>query len=152
MTDELCTLVKDRFEKFSGEFGLAGFIGVRRVPCPHVGDEDNVFQRLVTAKFTEHLEVPSGDSGKPNVGDTMDVDDSGKLGSFLVPVRRFGSEDRETTNADVHLRSGQESGNHFQNVRIALRGVVETRGIDESYTPSVESELVCELDLGSTRL
>ena len=51
----------------------------------------------------------------------------------------------------MRLRSGQESSDHLQNIRIALRGVVKSRGIDESYTPSVKSELVCELDLGCTR-
>ena len=55
-------------------------------------------------------------------------------------------------NDDVHLHGSQESGDYLQNIRIALRGVIKSRGIDESYTTSVKSELVSELDLGCTRL
>ena len=95
MTDQFCTLVEDWFEKFAGEFGLAGFIDVARIPCPHVGDEDNVPQRRITAKLTEHLEVPSGDTGEPNVGDTVDVDDSSKLRFVFVPVKKFSPEGRK---------------------------------------------------------
>ena len=55
-------------------------------------------------------------------------------------------------NADVRLRRGQESCDKLQNVRIALRGVVEPRGIDENDLSSVKSEHVRELDLGRARL
>ena len=54
--------------------------------------------------------------------------------------------------AGVRLRGGQESPNHLQNIRIAPRSMIESRCIDESHHLSVESELICELNLGRTRL
>ena len=63
--------------------------------APHIGNENDVLQRRVTAKAMEHLEVPYSDSGKPTVRDTVDVDDSGKRGPFLVSIGKFSVEDRE---------------------------------------------------------
>lgn len=51
----------------------------------------------------------------------------------------------------MHLRGSQESRDHLQHVSIALRSIVEPRGIDEYDPSSIESELVRELDLGGTR-
>ena len=53
---------------------------------------------------------------------------------------------------DVHLRLSQEKCDHLQNIGIALRSVVELRGVDGDYRPSVKSGLARELDLGRARL
>ena len=111
MTNHLCALVEDWLEKRTEEFVLAGFIDVMRVACPHVGDDDDVLQRCITAKLTEHLEISSRDSGESDVGDSVDVDNPSELRPFFVSVRRLNPEDQETTSAGMHLRSGQESGN-----------------------------------------
>ena len=95
MADHLCVLVEDRFEKSTGQAVLASFAVLGREIALHVGNENDILQRRVTAKVTEHLEVPSSDSGKPTVRDTVDVDDSGKRGPFLVSIGKFSVEDRE---------------------------------------------------------
>ena len=56
------------------------------------------------------------------------------------------------TTAGVHSRGGQESCDEFQNIGIALCGVVESRGIDQNDPPPVEGEHVRECDLSRTRL
>ena len=53
-------------------------------------------------------------------------------------------------NVRVCLRGSQESRNHLQNVRIALRSVIESRGIDENDPSPVESKQIRTLDLGRT--
>ena len=55
-------------------------------------------------------------------------------------------------NDDMDLRSGQESGDHLQNIRIAPCSVIESRGIDESYSASIKGELVRELYFSCTRV
>ena len=102
----LCALAKGQVESVSKEFFLESFTVLGRDRGPHVGDENNVLQRRVTTEFTVHLEIPSGDSGKPSVGDAVDVDDPSKLGPFSVSVRKFSPEDREATNADIRLHDG----------------------------------------------
>ena len=82
----------------------------------------------------------------------MDVDDPSERCPFLVPVEKLSREDRDVSNADVRLRVGQEICDQLQNFGIALRSIIESRGIDESYRPSIESELLRDPDLGGTRL
>ena len=100
-----CTLVEDRFGNFPGQFVLASFPVFRRDIAPHVGNENNVLHRHVTTEVTKHLEVLSGDSGKPMVRDAVDVDDSGKRGPFLVSVGKFSPQDRETDEWQSALTS-----------------------------------------------
>ena len=92
MADHLGALVEDRFEKFTGQLVLAVLALFGRDLAPHVGDEDDVLQCRVTTKLTEHPEIPSGHSSEPLFGDTVNVDDPGKLASPLVSVKRFSPE------------------------------------------------------------
>ena len=55
-------------------------------------------------------------------------------------------------NGGVHLRGGQESCINLQNLRIAHGSIIESRSVDKGHYSSIESELICEFDLGSTRL
>jgi hypothetical protein len=43
------------------------------------------------------------------------------------------------------LRSGQKRCNHPQNVRVALGRIIESRGVNESHTPTVELEWLRDL-------
>ena len=54
-------------------------------------------------------------------------------------------------NPDVDSRGGQESCDHLQNLCVARCSVIESRGVDKSYTPPVEREFVRDLDVGRTR-
>ena len=56
------------------------------------------------------------------------------------------------SNAGVCLRVGQEICDQPQNFCIALRSIIESRGIDESNRSPVQIELFRELDSGCTRL
>jgi len=51
------------------------------------------------------------------------------------------------TTPRLDSRCGQEVRDHPQYVRITLRGVVESRCIDERHSPSIEGEFICELNL-----
>lgn len=104
MSDNSGTHIEGRFERATGEFFLANFTDLVRNRAPHVGGENDILQRRVTAEITEHLEIPSGGSGEPAVGDAVDVDESGKLKSFLISIEQISPEDHEMMNADVHLR------------------------------------------------
>ena len=104
MSNDLCAIIEGRPEKVTGEFFLASFANLVRDLAPHVGNDDDILQRGVTAEFTEHLEIQSGGSGEPAVRDAVDVDDSGKLKSFLISIEKISPEDRKMTDADVHLR------------------------------------------------
>ena len=106
MSDNSGTHIEGRFERATGEFFLANFTDLVRNRAPHVGGENDILQRRVTAEFTEHLEVPSSGSGEPTVRDTMDVDDSGELRPFLISVKRFSLGDWRAINVDVCLRGG----------------------------------------------
>ena len=55
-------------------------------------------------------------------------------------------------NNDMHSRGGQESCNNLQDLRVALRSVIESRDIDQGYRLIIESERIRELDLGRARL
>ena len=87
-----CTIVEGTSEKSTGEFFLASFTNLTRDPTPHVGDENDVLQCRVTAELTEGPDIPSGDFCTLIVGDSMDVDDSSKLGSFPISVGKFSPE------------------------------------------------------------
>ena len=115
---KLCALVEERFEKSPERF-LVIFTNLGRDFVPHVGDENDVFQCSITAEFPGHPKIPFGDSGKPFVGDTLDVDDPSKPRAFLVSIKKFSPGDQETTNVNVDSRGGQESCNRVQNIRIA---------------------------------
>ena len=114
-----CALVEERFEKFGAECFLVIFTNLGRDFVPHVGDENDVLQCSITPEFPGHPKIPFGDSGKPFVGDTLDVDDPSKPRAFLVSIKKFSPEDQETTNVNVDSRGGQESCNRVQNIRIA---------------------------------
>ena len=98
-------LVKGWFERATEEFVLASFTDLTRDCAPHIGHENDVLQRRVTAEFAERPEIPSGGSGKSTVGDAVDIDDSGKLSPFLVPVEGLSPEDGGPTG-DLRLRGG----------------------------------------------
>ena len=101
------------------ESALAIFTVIGRDTIPHGGDEDDVLECYISAEFAEHIEIPCVGSGK-SFRDAVGVGDPGKLRPFLVPVKELGPEDRETTNTNVYLRSGQESCDRIQDIRIAL--------------------------------
>ena len=150
MLNHLCLLVEGWFEQFTGELVLAIFADLWRDAVPHAGNEGDVPHCIATAKFAEHVKIPSGNSSRLSVGDAVDVDDPGKLGPFFISVR-FSPENVEMTNVDAHLPVSQIICNHPQSIQIAQGGVTESRGIDESHDPSIENELVRELDLCCTR-
>ena len=81
----------------------------------------------------------------------MDVDDPGKLRPALVSVRKFSLEDRETMDAGVDLRLGQESCDRVQDIDIALLGIVKSRGIDEGNRYPIQSK-ARGLDVDCARL
>ena len=83
--------------KRTNQLVLAILIVLGRDLAPHISGQDDVLQCVITAEFAEHPEIPSGDSGEPFVGDTMDVDDTGELGSFLVSVEEISPEGRESS-------------------------------------------------------
>ena len=82
----------------------------------------------------------------------MDVDDPSECYPFIVSIEEFSSEDQETTSDCAYLRVGQEKPDHLQDLRIALRSVIESWGVDENDLSPVEDELVRDLDIGRTRL
>jgi len=53
------------------------------------------------------------------------------------------------TGEQQYPRHCQECRNLFQDLSIAHVGIVEARSINEDHPPSVEDELIGELDLGS---
>ena len=63
---------------------------------PHVGDDDNVLECVVTAELSEHTEVLPRQPSHPEVGDPVEVEDPGKpatpfvsvCGRFFVRTRR----------------------------------------------------------------
>ena len=148
--NHLCLFVEGWFEQFTGEFVLVIFADLGRDTVPHAGDEGDVPHCCATAKFVEHAKVPSGNSSRLSVGDAVDVNDPGKLSPFLISMR-LSPEDSEMTNVDAHLPVSQMICNHPQSIQIVQGGITESRSIDESHHPSVENELVCELDLCCTR-
>ena len=107
MPIHLCALEGSQFEKTSVEFVLASFADFGRDLAPHVGDEDDILQCRVTAKFAEDVEISSGVSGKPGLGDPVDEDDPGELIPCLITVGGVNSKDRELVSANVHSHGGQ---------------------------------------------
>jgi len=77
----------------------------------------------------------------------MDVYDPCELRPVLIPSTR-GSDPGWARNTRLSLRCGQEGSDIPQDVRIALRSIVESWCIDEGHTPPIELEFVRELDLG----
>ena len=55
-------------------------------------------------------------------------------------------------NDDVHLHGGRVSCNNLQDLRVAVRSVIESRDIDKGYRLIIENERRRELDLGRARL
>ena len=102
MASHSCTLVEGWFEKYTGELVLAGLVDVLRDLAPHVGDDNDVLQCGVTAEFTEHLEIPSGDPSIPNVGDAVDVDDPCERRTCLIPGKGFSMENKKVVRANAH--------------------------------------------------
>jgi len=86
MADHLGALVEGRFEEFTGEFILARLAFVGGSQFPHGSGKDNVLQRRVTAKFTEHPEIPSSGSAESIVGNAVDIDDPRELSAMLISV------------------------------------------------------------------
>ena len=74
-----CTLAGDGFERITRELVLTTLTILWRDLTPHVGDNDDVLQCRVAAKFTEHPKIPPGDSGEPFVGGAVGVDDPESL-------------------------------------------------------------------------
>ena len=89
----LCAPFEGWFEKNAEQFVLGSCAVFGRDIAPHVGDDNDVLQRRVTAKLTEPLEIPSGDSGKPIIGNAVDVDDTGKCSASFISVKEFSLED-----------------------------------------------------------
>ena len=85
--NHLCALFERRFENRAGEFLLTSFVDGLKVFYPYVGDENDVFQGRFAAKFTEQVEIPSGDPAEPTVGDLVDVDDPGERGLFPISIQ-----------------------------------------------------------------
>ena len=87
-----CTLVGDGFEKITRELVLTTLTIPGRDLTPHVGDDDDVLQCRVAARFTEHPKIPSGDSGEPSVGDAVGVDDPESLHLLSYLLRSSARE------------------------------------------------------------
>jgi hypothetical protein len=77
----------------------------------------------------------------------MDVDDTCELRPILISGIRY-SERGWKWIPRLHLHCGQEVCDHLQDICVALRGVVESRRIDESHLPLVECKFIRELNLG----
>ena len=77
MAIHLRAVGESQFEKVTGEFPLASFTDLASNRVPHAGDENEVLQRRVTTELTERVEISSGDSGEPTVGNPVEVDDAG---------------------------------------------------------------------------
>ena len=97
MASNSCTLGKGQFEEV-GKFPLADFANPGMYRVPHVGDDNNVLQCRTTTEITERVEIPFCDSGRSAVGDSVDVDDSSKLGPFPISVEKLspGDDERRT--------------------------------------------------------
>ena len=94
MASNSCALGKGQFEEV-GKFPLGGSAGPGKHRVPHVGDDNNALQCRATTEVTERVEIPFCDSGRSAVGDSMDVDDSSKLGPFSISVEKLNPEDDE---------------------------------------------------------
>jgi hypothetical protein len=77
----------------------------------------------------------------------MDVNDPCELRSILVASGNQGSDRGWTWMPRLCLRCGQKGCDRPQDIRIALRGIVESRCIDEHHPSSVEGEFISELNL-----
>ena len=108
MTSHLRALVEDRLEEIVRELVLAILTILGRDLAPHVRDQNDVLQRLVTAEFPERVEIASGDSGEPFVGDAVDIDGPGNLAPVLIPGKKLSPE-LSTKDTPLCLRSCQVS-------------------------------------------
>jgi len=137
MADHLGALLDGRFEMRTGEFVLARLAGAGGNCLPHGGGEENVLQRRITAKLTEHLEILSRRSAELNFGNAVEVDDPGKLDAILISVKKLSQGGREMANAEVRLPGGQETHNLGQNIRITdwFRTVVESWCVYQGHHP-----------------
>jgi hypothetical protein len=62
VTDHLSAFVKGRLEKFGRELLLAILADFKRHFTPHVSDQNDVLQALLSTEVTEYLEVSSCDT------------------------------------------------------------------------------------------
>ena len=78
----------------------------------------------------------------------MDVDDPSNFRSSLVPdgLLNLGLVDEW-----CHSRCREESSDQFQNVGVALVGIIETGCVDKDDLSSVESEFIRELNFCGAR-
>ena len=116
MAIHLRAVGESQLEKATGEFPLASFTDLASDRVPHAGDENEVLQCRVTTEFTISVEIPSRDSGEPTIGDAVEVDDAGQLGSFPISVEQFILGGLEAMNAGGSSHGGQEGCNQPQNV------------------------------------
>ena len=88
-----CSVVEDRFEKLvvGNELGLTtnskGLIEF----SPHIGDDNDVLQRLLATQRPEHTEVSFRDATHLEVGNAVHVDDTAEF----VPLFETVSQDGE---------------------------------------------------------
>ena len=68
MTNHSRTVVEGRLEKVTREFALASSTNVEGDLTPRIGNENDILRCRFAAKFMEHPEIPSNDSGKLIVG------------------------------------------------------------------------------------
>ena len=78
----------------------------------------------------------------------MDVNDPSNFRSSLVPD---GLLDLGRVEKRCHPRCRKESGDQFQNIGVALVGIIETGCVDEDDLSSVESEFIRELNFCGAR-
>ena len=76
MTDELGTFIQNRLEEVGSELQLACFPNILRNFPPHVSDEDDVPESLVSTKLAKHFEIARSNPTEPLVGKAADVDNS----------------------------------------------------------------------------
>lgn len=151
VTKHLCTLVDYRLEQYfiGAQLMFPRRAALRCDLAPHICDDDNVAQRLITAQLSEHAEIPFRNASDAEVRDAMHVNDTAQLVPALVPVRRVRST---LSDEGLHSRSGQIDGYHLEYIRVRNIGIVEARSIDEGNEPSFELEASTSLDVGGTGL
>ena len=80
----------------------------------------------------------------------MDVDDPSECGPLLVAGEKFSSEDCGTAGASNTYVAARKSAIIFK-ISVSLFEVSSNPGVSMSHYSSIESELICKLDLSRTR-